>query len=469
MAALKRQFALAIVSYLLFFNMSYGSDRGIQIVGNPPVNLGKYYAYIIGINAYSNGWEPLQTAVKDAKELKETLIGFYDFDETNVLVRLDEQATQVNIIEDLKQFAATLREKDNFIIYYAGHGQLDSILGDGYWIPFDGAMKNPGTWVSHSIIKNILGSENLKAKNIALISDSCYSGALLRGGPSTLALSDKDYGRKILSLASLRSRQVFTSGGVEPVADGGRDGHSLFAFYFLKALKENQMQYVDLENLFYTRVWKPVAEIGDQRPYVGRLKSMMDENGQFVLLSRLAKDKINETPMPLIKSDISTGYRLGKRLGIFPMLPGMQKGLLQDYLSIYTKETLEALGDVLKKGQTFGPVFSYYDLKGVPFTQIESALLPESLVEMIWINDVGPNQKKIPNEKVILEIAQKVGVDYVYLNNYYDYRVNYASAAIDMYLFDVNNKKMYHKEYGSNRAGDIPRFVREFFASLDIN
>jgi hypothetical protein len=69
------------------------------------------------------------------------------------------------------------------------------------------------------------------------------------------------------------------------VADGGRDGHSLFDYYFLKALKENNRQIIDLENLFHTYVWKPVTEIGDQRPNVGRLKTPMDEDGQFILVA----------------------------------------------------------------------------------------------------------------------------------------------------------------------------------------
>jgi len=40
---------------------------------------------------------------------------------------------------------------------------------------------------------------------------------------------------------------------------------------------------IDLENLFHTKVWKPVTEIGNQRPNVGRLKTPMDQDGQFVL------------------------------------------------------------------------------------------------------------------------------------------------------------------------------------------
>ena len=42
---------------------------------------------------------------------------------------------------------------------------------------------------------------------------------------------------------------------------------------------------IDLENLFHTRVWEPVTQIGGQRPNVGRLKTPMDEDGQFVLIN----------------------------------------------------------------------------------------------------------------------------------------------------------------------------------------
>jgi hypothetical protein len=69
----------------------------------------------------------------------------------------------------------------------------------------------------------------------------------------------------------------------EPVADGGRNGHSLFAYYLLRGLEEIMKDVVDLENLFHTYVWKPVTEIGGPRPNVGRLKTPMDEDGQFVL------------------------------------------------------------------------------------------------------------------------------------------------------------------------------------------
>jgi hypothetical protein len=97
-------------------------------------------------------------------------------------------------------------------------------------------------------------------------------------------LSDKDaYLEKLAQAAAKRSRQVITSGGMEPVADGGRDGHSLFAYYLITALRENKHEVIDLENLFHTEVWEAVTEVGGQRPNVGRIKTPMDEDGQFVL------------------------------------------------------------------------------------------------------------------------------------------------------------------------------------------
>ncbi len=54
----------------------------------------------------------------------------------------------------------------------------------------------------------------------------------------------------MLKLASHRSRQMITSGGLKPLVDGGRDGNSLFAYYFLirefNPSNEEKQPYDDL-------------------------------------------------------------------------------------------------------------------------------------------------------------------------------------------------------------------------------
>jgi len=289
-------FLLILIAYPL---PGFAADnRGVNIESSgisTDAHLGNYHALIIGINKYKE-WNPLRTAVKDAEALKDILIQRYGFKKENVILRTDRRATRDRLIGDLRNMASGLGNRDNLLIYFAGHGQLDDLTGDGYWIPAEGKLKKPSSWISHSIIKNILSSERVRGKNIIIVADSCYSGTLLRGGPSLLSINEQGYRRKLLKLASNRSRQVITSGGLEPVTDGGRDGHSLFGYYFLKALKDNDRDLVDLENLFHTRVWRYVTEIGGQRPNVGRLKTPMDEDGQFVLVSSGATVEVPVNP-----------------------------------------------------------------------------------------------------------------------------------------------------------------------------
>ena len=281
-----RIFVVILLSLLLLPVVSHTQDqRGLKV--SDAGVWGDYHALIIGINNYKE-WAPLQTAVNDAIGLKKILIQRYNFNEKNVVLRINDKAHRLRLLRDLRDMASNLGTLDNLLIYFAGHGQLDDLTGDGYWIPVEGKLKDPGTWISNSMLKNVLSSEQVKGKNIVVIADSCYSGSLLRGGPGLLSISDQGYRQKLVSLSSLRSRQVITSGGLEPVADGGRDGHSLFAYYFLKALKENPSDVIDIENLIHSRVWKHVAQIGGQRPSIGRLKSPMDEDGQFVLVSSIS-------------------------------------------------------------------------------------------------------------------------------------------------------------------------------------
>ncbi len=266
--------------------------------------LGKYFALIIGINQYSE-WPPLKNAVHDAATLRDVLITRYAFLQENILFRTDKDATWDRLIHDLRYMAGGLDENDNLLIYFSGHGQLDTINGDGYWVPADGRPGDPTTWITNSAIRNIVCSGDVRGKNIMIIADSCYSGTLLRGEPSptvrrdiqeTRAQPDRkkadqvttsdtkvllrgdsgagfvinDYQERILKLAYRNSRQVITSGGMELVIDSDKkgDNHSLFAYYFLKALKENEHRIIDMEYLFHTKVWGPVAEKGGQRPVV---------------------------------------------------------------------------------------------------------------------------------------------------------------------------------------------------------
>ena len=283
----------------------------INVSQNPPIHgPGNYYALIIGINAYHH-WRHLKTAVNDAIELKHLLIQKYSFLESNVALITDQEATRKTLVHTIRRIAGGLGEHDNLLIYFAGHGKLDDLTSNGYWIPIDGAVDDLCTWITHSTIKDILSSEKVLGKNIMVIADSCYSGNLLRGGINSYDTTGRLYEKKLLQLAQKKSRQIIASGGMEQVADWGKDNHSLFAYYLLQALRENQQPVIDLENLINTKVFENVSKIGGQRPIVGRFKTQMDEDGQFVLLLKdsLPKESVSEQPtMSQINTD-STSTR----------------------------------------------------------------------------------------------------------------------------------------------------------------
>ena len=197
------------------------NSRGLKVaeVLKP---FGTYHALIIGINSYTE-WPGLKTAANDARALKKVLIDKYGFDQKNVILRVDNDANLETLMYDFRDLELRLDRQDNLIIYYAGHGQLNDLAeGGGYWIPADGKIDDPGSWIPHSIIKDILSSDKILAKNVALVSDSCYSGEILRSGRSNISLNDTAYRKKILTESVRRSRQVFTSGGIEPVQIGAR-------------------------------------------------------------------------------------------------------------------------------------------------------------------------------------------------------------------------------------------------------
>ena len=97
--------------------------------------LGGYRALVIGINDYQDKKIPsLKTAVNDARELASLLQNKYGF---KVDLLLDRRATRKDIIDKLRDLAANSSADESVLIYYAGHGDIDRVLNDGWWVPAD--------------------------------------------------------------------------------------------------------------------------------------------------------------------------------------------------------------------------------------------------------------------------------------------------------------------------------------------
>jgi len=87
---------------------------------------------------------------------------------------LNEEATQVAILNSLDQFLSTASSDDQVIVFFAGHGMLDSLM-NFYYAAYDVDFKNPETkGISYELILEKLGKLPLSRK--LLLIDACHSG-----------------------------------------------------------------------------------------------------------------------------------------------------------------------------------------------------------------------------------------------------------------------------------------------------
>lgn len=253
-----------------------GSGKKIDVKG---ADIGNYYALIIGNNDYTN-LPQLKTAINDAKSVDEVLRNKYGF-KTKLLVN----ANRYQILAALHDIRKTLDKDDNFLIYYAGHGDLDQSADRGYWLPVDADLNNTANWISNVAITDMLNT--LPAKHVMVIADSCYSGTMTRTAvPRMDTQIPADIQEKWLKLMSkTRSRTALTSGGVQPVLDSGGNNHSIFAEVFLNTLKSNKglLQGYSL----YRQISQGVSTRSGQfqTPEYAPIKHSGHETGQFFFVA----------------------------------------------------------------------------------------------------------------------------------------------------------------------------------------
>jgi hypothetical protein len=240
---------------------------------------GNYYALLIGIDKYQGIWSPLKNAVNDARVIENLLRSSYGFNKFITLY--DEEATRSTIIEQLEWLVENVKKEDNVFIYYSGHGEYKENIHKGFWVPYDAPSKSVSGYISNNDIQAFLSG--IESKHTLLISDACFSGDIFRG--TTMAVPFENSEKYYNKVHHLVSRKAITSGGLEPVMDGGREGHSVFAYYLIKSLRNNSSKYYDASQLFHD-LKIPVVNNSEQSPRFEPIKNTGDEGGQFIFIKK---------------------------------------------------------------------------------------------------------------------------------------------------------------------------------------
>lgn len=266
------------------------SDK-VEAANSEALDLGRYHALVIGNSSYEY-LDDLTTAGRDAYDVAEVLRDKYDFE-----VELLLDATRKDILTSLNRLRHELKETDNFLLYYAGHGVLDEIK-EGYWQPVDSGIDDDSEWIPNKRINSTL--KKFKANNVLLMADSCFAGAQFRGikavdQESSSIVPSLSKEALVQRLSKAKSRVAITSGGLEPVVDSiGRSENSVFARSFIDTLNENKTTITsgDIFTSVRQRVVPITAEAGyEQTPEFGKLWASGHKGGDFVFLRVSHKDE----------------------------------------------------------------------------------------------------------------------------------------------------------------------------------
>ncbi|WP_421765458.1 caspase family protein [Ekhidna sp.] len=303
-----------LVSFFIIRNFIKKSDETKSRLedGFEPTNgrdwaIGKSYAWLIGNEKYGKFNQRLNYPIKNLKEFKNIIVEKYQFDRKDIeltinakgddildgFVELNGRSTETKIIP----FAKRLSKNDSLVIYYSGHGNFEG--GIGSWQQTD--ERNPNKFIRNSIIKEELVELSKKIKHILLISDCCFSGALIDLSRSSInpdpeiPISNKSFPNgviakqlrlQILNNYQKNSVHVITSGAKEEVPD-----KSEFARELNKFLKYQETHPVLPGNKLFFNLYQHITQMERPlpEPQFGTLRDANHDGGQFQFFD---KDKI---------------------------------------------------------------------------------------------------------------------------------------------------------------------------------
>lgn len=257
-------------SYLL-----YRADTIVSEIG-ALAESGKYYALVIGISNYS---DPEMTdldgyPLEDAENLVNILTERYTFEKSDIIHLKDP--TRREILGAFDNLNRTVTEKDNLLIFYAGHGYYDEETELGYWLPADAEKDFTANWIYNDVL--VANVKRIKAIHTLLISDACFSGSIFK----TRAL-EEDAPAAYQKKYELKSRKAITSGVLKTVPN-----KSIFFKYLAERLSTNQEKYLSGSQLFQD-IEIPVANNSPSTPQYGVIRDVGDEGGDFIFILREGK------------------------------------------------------------------------------------------------------------------------------------------------------------------------------------
>ena len=285
---------LCLCTGLLAFAQG-NSTRGIGEIQTESGGSGTRRALIIGVSKYKH-IKQLEYADDDAVMLRDYLKNnpAIKLPDNNITLLLDSQATRGRIFTELKKVIDVSKSGDEVIIYFAGHGDVETDIEAGFLLGYDCESSNypASDAVDISMLERYLDAMAKKQVKVMLIVDACRSGNLAGGktGAQTTMASLNDRFNHVAKILSCKPGEL----SEEKSFSGG--GHGIFTYYLVNGMSgmadennDNTVSQDELETYVRDNVKKETA--GRQHPRIeGTMNDVKVDQGEKALVAARMKN-----------------------------------------------------------------------------------------------------------------------------------------------------------------------------------
>jgi tetratricopeptide (TPR) repeat protein len=311
----------ALLSFILLlsagFTFSQINTRGAEAENTTTGKSGKTHVVLIGVSSYKNLPEEQQLdfADDDALFFKEYL---RSQGVSTAKVFLNEQAFGKDLIgrEIQQTLVNEAQPGDEVIIFFAGHGDVDSLAGDGFLLlngvdPPSVASYDFSDALSLNTLRKMINyAVDKKNINVTFIADACHSGTMRSGNANKMI---SEINNNMVTITSCQPNEL----SKESIEFG--NGHGVFTYFLIQGLmgladeevmgdKNGSIDLNELEMYVKTKValntqkkQNPVFSMSGNKEFVQVDPRLLEiarksKNGEFKELAALTKDKSVTVP-----------------------------------------------------------------------------------------------------------------------------------------------------------------------------
>jgi len=422
-------------------------------------------ALVIGNDAYQTA--PLRNPVNDAEDMGKVLstLGFKVILQKNV----DRRALE----DSIRSFGRQLKNGGVGLFYFAGHGM--QVEGRNYLIPINARIESEADIKYETVDAGfVLGKmEDAENQLNIVILDAC------RNNPFSRHFRSREQGLARMDAPTGSVIAYATAPGT--VAADGVERNGTFTKHLIRHIRtpnltvEQVLKRVRIDVAAETKQrqipWESSSLMGDFYFKTERIdhttpivvsepEKSSSKNQQPIFAPEKATTGIQEskTEYAALPPRISEPPPITtkKKLAIFPIrFSSNVPGTIDQHYAQTRKYAIAAVKEVLIDNPHFAIVYCYYELSN----NFEYQQIPPTVLNAKVEADLFNRENAKINIDLVVQLGRQLGVDTVFI-------VNCRHDAIDLYLIEVNQKKIFSKnwDYNLNTGySNAPKYIRDFF------